>query len=133
MAKSKTGAIIVIERTNSLDFLKHTGHKTQIQLDGTMLESIFFKNGPLHDGAVIVKDNTIVATRVILPVSENKKIPARFGLRHRAAIGISEKTDALVLVISEQSGEISLVKDGQFVKYKTLDELRHLLTEDLAV
>jgi diadenylate cyclase len=82
---------------------------------------------------VIVKDNTIVATRVILPVSENKKIPARFGLRHRAAIGISEKTDALVLVISEQSGEISLVKDGQFVKYKTLDELRHLLTEDLAV
>jgi len=133
MAKSKTGAIIVIERTNSLDFLKHTGHKTQIQLDGTMLESIFFKNGPLHDGAVIVKDNTIVATRVILPVSENKKIPARFGLRHLAAIGISEKTDALVLVISEQSGEISLVKDGQFVKYKTLDELRHLLTEDLAV
>ncbi len=132
MAKSKTGAIIVIERSNSLDFLHHTGQKTRILLDNTILETIFFKNSPLHDGAVVIKENNIVATRVILPVSENKKIPAQFGLRHRAALGISEKTDALVLVISEQSGEISLVKDGAFVPYKNLDDLRHLLTEDLS-
>lgn len=133
MAAEKTGAIIVLERENSLDFLKNTGDEANIELSPQILETIFFKNSPLHDGAIIVKDNFITATRVVLPVSDSTAIPARFGLRHLAAVGISEKTDALVLVISEQSGKISYVKDGEFCKFKNTDDLRRMLTEDLSV
>ena len=80
MASEKTGAIIVIERSNSLDFLTNTGDKTNISLSSQILETIFFKNSPLHDGAIIIKDNTITATRVVLPVSESTTIPKRYGL-----------------------------------------------------
>ena len=76
------------------------------------LETIFFKNSPLHDGAIILEGNFIKATRVVLPVSESTSIPTRFGLRHRAGFGITEKTDALAIVISEQSGKISYIKKG---------------------
>ena len=96
MAKEKTGAIIVLEKENSLDFLKSTGDEANIELSSQILETIFFKNSPLHDGAIIIKNNYIIATRVVLPVSDSTTIPTRFGLRHRAAIGISEKTDSLV-------------------------------------
>lgn len=132
MAKDRTGAIIVLERNNNLDFLRNTGEISQIELSQHILETIFFKNSPLHDGAIIVKDNTITATRVILPVSEANDIPARFGLRHRAAIGISEKTDALVLVISEQTGTLSYVKDGRVLSYENLEDLKEKLAADLA-
>ena len=81
----------------------------------------------------IVKNNFIKATRVVLPVSESASIPSRFGLRHRAAIGISEKTDAVVLVISEQSGKISYIKDGIFCKFKSIDDLMRILNEDLSL
>jgi len=133
MAEEKTGAIIVLERENKLDFLTNTGDEANIEISAQILESIFFKNSPLHDGAIIIKNNFIIATRVILPVSESSSIPARFGLRHRAAVGISEKTDAAVLVISEQTGEISYVKDGAFCKFKNIKDLRRLLTEDLSI
>ncbi|MEK9609405.1 MAG: diadenylate cyclase CdaA [Flavobacteriaceae bacterium] len=133
MAADKTGAIIVMERENNLDFIKNTGDEANIEISAQILETIFFKNSPLHDGAIIVKDNNITATRVVLPVSESSSIPARFGLRHRAAVGISEKTDALVLVISEQTGKISYVKDGGFCKFKNTEDLRRLLTEDLSI
>ena len=133
MAADKTGAIIVMERENNLDFVKNTGDEANIEISAQILETIFFKNSPLHDGAIIVKDNSITATRVVLPVSESSSIPARFGLRHRAAVGISEKTDALVLVISEQTGKISYVKDGEFYKFKNTEDLRRLLTEDLSI
>ena len=133
MAKEKTGAIIVLEKENSLDFLKSTGDEANIELSSQILETIFFKNSPLHDGAIIIKNNHIIATRVVLPVSDSTTIPTRFGLRHRAAIGISEKTDSLVLVTSEQTGKISYVKDGQFCKFKNLEDLRRLLTEDLSI
>ena len=133
MANEKTGAIIVLERENNLDFLHNTGDEANIELTGQILETIFFKNSPLHDGAVIVKNNFIKATRVVLPVSESASIPARFGLRHRAAIGISEKTDAVVLVISEQSGKISYIKDGVFCKFKSIDDLMRILNEDLSL
>ena len=133
MASDKTGAIIVLERENNLDFLKNTGDDANIEISAQILETIFFKNSPLHDGAIIVKNNFIKATRVVLPVSESSSIPARFGLRHRAAVGISEKTDALVLVISEQTGKISYVKDGEFCKFKNTEDLRRLLTEDLSI
>ena len=133
MANEKTGAIIVLERENNLDFLQNTGDEANIELSGQILETIFFKNSPLHDGAVIVKNNFIKATRVVLPVSESASIPSRFGLRHRAAIGISEKTDAVVLVISEQSGKMSYIKDGAFCKFKSIDDLMRILNEDLSL
>ena len=130
MASDKT-AIIVLERSNNLDFVKSTGDETNIDLSPQILESIFYKNSPLHDGAVIIKGNTITATRVVLPVSESSSIPTRFGLRHRAALGIAEKTDALVVVISEQRGEMIYIKDGEFKKYATAEKLKRALSEDL--
>lgn len=133
MANEKTGAIIVFERENSLEFLKNTGDEANIEISAQILETIFFKNSPLHDGAIIVKNNFIKATRVVLPVSESTSIPSRFGLRHRAAIGVSEKTDAVVLVISEQTGKISYIKDGEFYKFKNIEELRRILTDDLSL
>ena len=131
MSKSKTGALIVIERTNGLDFLINTGDQMNALVNEVILESIFFKNSPLHDGATIIRDNYVVATRVVLPVSDSTKIPARFGLRHRAAIGVTEKTDAVCLLVSEETGEISYIKDGEFVLYTTQDELNEKLKNDL--
>ena len=133
MANEKTGAIIVLERGNNLDFIKNTGDEANIELSTQILETIFFKNSPLHDGAIIIKDNQIIATRVVLPVSDSTAIPSKFGLRHRAGFGISEKTDALVLVISEQSGEISYIKDGGSCKFKNTEDLRRMITEDLSI
>ncbi len=132
LATSKTGALLVIERTNKLDFLVSTGDKMNAQINDAIIQSIFYKNSPLHDGATIIRDNNIIATRVILPVSENTKIPSRFGLRHRAAIGITEKTDAVCVIVSEETGEISYVKDGGFILYKDEEELLQLLRHDLS-
>ena len=131
MSKTKTGALIVIERTNGLDFLINTGDQMNALVNEVILESIFFKNSPLHDGATIIRDNYVVATRVVLPISDSTKIPARFGLRHRSAIGVSEKTDAVCLLVSEETGEISYIKDGEFVLYTTQDELNEKLKNDL--
>ena len=91
MARKKTGAIIVLKRTNSLDFTINESNLTQIKITPQVLESVFFKNSPLHDGAIIIENNIIVATRVILPVSESTNLPSSYGLRHRAALGITEK------------------------------------------
>lgn len=132
MSRSKTGALIVIERTNSLDFLINTGDAMNALVNEVILESIFYKNSPLHDGATIIRDNYVVATRVILPISDSTKIPSRFGLRHRAAIGVSEKTDAVCILVSEETGEISYIKDGEFVLYNSKEELNEKLKEDLA-
>jgi uncharacterized protein (TIGR00159 family) len=132
MGQTKTGALIVIERTSSLDFLINTGDEMNAQINDAILQSIFYKNSPLHDGALIIRDNFIVATRVILPVSSSTRIPARFGLRHRAAIGVSEKTDAVCLCVSEETGEISYIKDGEFELYENLAELGEKLRKDLA-
>ena len=131
MAKTKTGVLIVIERTNSLDFLINTGDKMNALLNEALLESVFYKNSPLHDGALIIRDNYIVATRVVLPISDSIKIPSRFGLRHRAAIGVSEKTDAVCLLVSEETGEISYIKDGGFELYTDFKELNEKLRKDL--
>jgi diadenylate cyclase len=131
MSKTKTGVLIVIERTNSLDFLINTGDKMNAQINDALLQSVFYKNSPLHDGALIIRDNYIVATRAILPISDSTKIPARFGLRHKAAIGVSEKTDAVCLLVSEETGEVSYIKDGGFEFYKDLKELNEKLRKDL--
>ena len=131
MSKSKTGALIVIERNNNLDFLVKTGDEMNIAVSQPIIESIFFKNSPLHDGAAIIENNTIKATRVILPLNNEKTVPDRFGLRHRAAIGVTEKTDALAVAVSEESGQISYFKDGEFVIYKDLEDLAEKLKKDL--
>ena len=133
MAKSKTGAIIIIERENSLGFLKNTGDINNIELSSQILETIFFKNSPLHDGAVIIKGNSIVASRVVLPVSDTDKIPKRLGLRHRAGIGISEKTDALAIVVSEQRGKITFIKDGEFDEDISFQKLKSQIKKDLSL
>jgi len=99
MGATNTGALIVIERNNNLDFLTNTGDEMNILVSQPIIESIFFKNSPLHDGAIIIDNNVVKATRVILPVNNEKNIHERFGLRHRAAVGITEKTDALALSV----------------------------------
>ncbi len=131
MALSKTGVLIVLERNNNLDFLISTGDEMNIKVTQPILESIFFKNSPLHDGAVIIKNNIIKATRVILPVNNEKSIPQRFGLRHRAAIGVTEKTDAIAIVVSEESGHISYFVDGEFIVFKDTKELTEIIKKDL--
>lgn len=131
MGSSKTGALIVIERHNNLDVIADSGDSMNIDVTQPIIESIFFKNSPLHDGAIIIANNSIKATRVILPVSNEKNIPQRFGLRHRAAVGITEKTDALALVVSEETGQISFIKDGQFVMYDNTEALKEMLKKDL--
>ena len=132
LKKTKTGAIFVFERNNSLDFIKDDGDKINAEISFAIIESIFHKNSPLHDGAVIIVGNLIVSSRVTLPVSKNKKINKSFGLRHKAAIGISEESDAVCIVISEETGKISYVKNGDFCDYKNDDELKELLSEDLS-
>jgi len=131
LSTTKTGALIVIERTNSLDFLVSSGDRMYAEVRIPLLESIFYKNSPLHDGAIIIRDNYVVATRVILPVSNDSKVPLRFGLRHRAGIGVSEKTDAVCLIVSEETGEISYIKDGSFEPYADYDELQEKLRSDV--
>ncbi|NRA93569.1 MAG: TIGR00159 family protein [Psychroserpens sp.] len=131
MGSSKTGALIVLERNNNLDFLINTGDEMNINVTQAIIESIFFKNSPLHDGAIIIENNVVKATRVILPVNNEKNIPKRFGLRHRAAVGITEKTDAIALVVSEETGQVSYLKSGEFIMFENRDELLKLLKKDL--
>lgn len=113
MAKSQTGAIIVIRRKLSLDHIIETGDVINADTTSRLLESIFFKGGPLHDGAVILGGDKIVAARCVLPISDKSDLPAHYGMRHRAAIGISESTDAYVVVVSEETGNISVVSGGE--------------------
>lgn len=131
MGRTQTGALIVIQKSTKLDFVKNTGDKMNIELNQPIVEAIFYKNSPLHDGAMIIEDNKITATRVILPVSNDRTIPLRFGLRHRAAVGITEKTDALALAVSEETGQTSYIKDGEFVIFEDSEELINKLREDL--
>ncbi len=131
MGKTFTGALIIIQKSTNLDFVKNSGDTMNIEINQPIIESIFQKNGPLHDGAMVVEDNKITATRVILPVSNDRTIPLRFGLRHRAAVGITEKTDALALVVSEESGQISYIKDGEFIIFENTEELVLKLKDDL--
>lgn len=131
MSSTKTGAIMVIQRNNSLDFVKSSGDKMYIEISQPIIESIFYKNSPLHDGAAIIVNNYIVATRVILPVSNERNIPLHYGLRHRAAVGITEKTDALAIIVSEETGNISYIKNGEFVDFDDLIELSAIIKEDL--
>lgn len=132
MASTRTGALIVLERNNNLDFLTSSGDAMNIAVTQPIIESIFFKNSPLHDGAIVIASNIVKATRVILPLSSERNIPQRFGLRHRAAVGITEKTDALAIVVSEETGQISYIKNGEFVMFDNQVELIGMIKNDLA-
>ncbi|MBR3916909.1 MAG: diadenylate cyclase CdaA [Bacteroidaceae bacterium] len=114
MSQQKTGALIVVERCDTLDEIVKTGESLNADVNQRLLESMFFKNAPLHDGAVIIRGNKIVAAQCILPVSRNLNIPKKFGLRHRSAMGISENTDAVAIVVSEETGSITAAVNGRF-------------------
>ena len=131
LMKSKTGALFIIERNNSLDFIRNTGDNLYLEISSPIIESIFYKNSPLHDGAVILDGNFITAARVILPVSENKNINSRLGLRHRAAFGITEKTDAIAIVISEENGKITFIKNGEIFSHKNIEQLKTMIEAEL--
>lgn len=130
MSKTKTGAIIVITKNSELKFYINTGDIIDAVLSKRLIESIFSKTSPLHDGAIIISQNKIKAARCVLPVTENPDLPARFGMRHRAAVGITEQSDAIVLVVSEQTGEFSLAQGGQINANLSLDELEKILERE---
>lgn len=131
MSGSKTGALIVIARKTDLKFYIGTGESVDSALSARMLENIFFKNSPLHDGAVVIKDNRIVAARCVLPVTEREDFPVNYGMRHRAAVGISENTDAIAICVSEQTGSISLVFRGEIHSQLSREKLIFLLEKHL--
>jgi len=115
MAKTKTGALIVISKKSELTVYAETGDGLNADTTSRLIESIFNKYSPLHDGAVIITGNKVVAARCVLPVSENLNLPPNYGLRHRAAMGITESTDSMVIVVSEETGEISLAENGKLI------------------
>ena len=129
MSEDKTGALIVLTHKNTLDDVISTGDKIDAAIHRRLIMNLFFKNSPLHDGALVVANNRLVAARCTLPITENKNIPARYGMRHKAAIGITEESDADVIVISEETGRISFVRGGKVTPIQNINELKLLLTE----
>jgi uncharacterized protein (TIGR00159 family) len=130
MALKKTGGLIVIGRTSRLDVYSEAGEILLAVISAELLETIFFKNSPLHDGAVLIEDGRILAARCPLPITDQLNLPNHFGMRHRAAIGITESTDALVVIISEESGHISVTDTGKMIENITPAELRKILLKE---
>ena len=124
MAETRTGALIVLARDFSLDGIAETGDMIDAAVSRRLIENIFFKNSPLHDGALLIASERIVAARCTLPISENPHIPPHYGMRHRAAVGVSEQTDAFVVVVSEETGNISTVEGGVIKTCGDLIQLR---------
>ena len=131
MAKKKVGALIVIERATPLDDIVQTGEQIDARVNKLLIENIFFKNSPLHDGAMIVSKKRIKAAGCILPVSHNMDIPKELGLRHRAAMGISQDSDAIAVVVSEETGRISVAIKGQFHLRLSAEELESILAREM--
>lgn len=129
MSEEKTGALIVMQHNSPLEDIINTGDKIDAAVHRRLIMNLFFKNSPLHDGAVVISADRIVAARCTLPITEKKKIPASFGMRHKAAIGITEETDADVVVVSEETGRISFVRGGEVTAIKNINELKLLLSE----
>ncbi|MBC6991222.1 diadenylate cyclase CdaA [Hymenobacter sp. BT491] len=131
LAGKNTGALIAFTMSSELKFYAESGDLIDATVSKRLLMSIFNKTSPLHDGAVIIASNRIKAARCILPVSENPDVPASMGLRHRAAIGLTEVTDSVVLVVSEETGQISLVRGGEVFRNLSSADLRARLNEFL--
>lgn len=130
LAGSNTGALMVISKSTELKFYAESGDILDAELSKRLLISIFNKYSPLHDGAVIIHNGRIKAARCILPVTE-REVPAQFGLRHRAAIGMSETTDAIVLIISEETGQLSMSKNGKILHNMSFQEIRETINDYL--
>ena len=131
MAKTKTGAIIVITRENGLPNYIDTGEIINAKTSNLFLQSIFFKNSPLHDGAVIITGETIKAARCVLPATENDSFPSNLGMRHRAAAGITENTDSIAIVVSEEKGKISVAHNGKLDISLSAKQLKEFLQKKL--
>ena len=129
MSRQRTGALIVIQRNEALTEYINSGDVIDANISQRLIENIFFKNSPLHDGAMIVRNKRIAAAGCILPVSHNVDIPRSFGLRHRSALGIAEKSDALAIVVSEETGAISVANEGVLYSDVSTDKLEVMLSQ----
>lgn len=132
MSESKTGALIVFPGRNSLEDIVATGDRIDGQVSRRLILNLFFKNSPLHDGAVIIDGNRIIAARCTLPITEKTDLPASYGMRHKAAVGISESSDAAVVVVSEETGTVSYVSGGAVTTINNLNELKLILDSSIS-
>ena len=128
MARSRTGALRVIEQVMNLESYEKTGDMIDANINSRLIENIFFKNSPLHDGAMIIAHDRIMAAGCILPVSHDINIPRSLGLRHRSALGIAQATDAVAIVVSEETGGISIAHRGVLTTHISSTDLEHRLT-----
>jgi uncharacterized protein (TIGR00159 family) len=131
MSKNKVGALIVVQRHALLNDIVNTGDVINADINQRLIENIFFKNSPLHDGAMIIANRRILAAGCILPVSHNLDIPKSLGLRHRAALGMSQESDALCIIVSEETGGISIARGGKFQLRLSAEELEAILTKEM--
>jgi len=130
LAKRRVGALIAIQQIVSLDRYEETGEILNANISSRLIENIFFKNSPLHDGAMIIGGKRIKAAACILPVSQNQDIPKDLGLRHRSALGLSQETDAKVIIVSEETGRISLAHQGKLFINISAEELQNKLVSE---
>jgi uncharacterized protein (TIGR00159 family) len=130
MANKNVGALIVVIKQNELELYIKTGETIDAKISKSLIENIFFKNSPLHDGAIIIDKGRIKAARCILPSTEKTKFPVNLGLRHRAAVGITEQSDAITIVVSEQTGQISYSKSGKLTTNVKPNELKIFLKQE---
>lgn len=130
MSKERTGALIVFERINSLEHIAATGTQLNAEVSQELIRNIFFPKAALHDGAMIISANRIQAAGCVLPLSENRNISSDLGTRHRAGVGMSESSDALVIIVSEETGSISVATDGMLKRGLTVETLRKMLEKE---
>lgn len=133
MSRGKVGALIIVERAIRLDDIVDTGDRIDANINQRLIENIFFKNSPLHDGAMIISAKRIKAAGCILPVSHSHNIPKELGLRHRAALGISQDSDAIAIIVSEETGGISVAIHGEFQLRLSAEKLESILTKEMAL
>ena len=131
MSRNKVGALIVIERGAPITDIIDTGERIDARINQRLIENIFFKNSPLHDGAMVISKGRIVAAGCILPVSHNQDIPKYLGLRHRTALGMTQESDSLTIVVSEETGRISVANNGEFRLRLSAEELESVLTQEI--
>ena len=131
MSWSRTGALVIFERSDSLDEIIKTGTQVNAKVVDELIRNIFYEGAPLHDGAMIIRDGQICAAGCVLPLSDNRNLAKELGTRHRAAVGMSERADSVSLVVSEETGAISVAIRGQLKRNLIPEQLEELLTEEL--
>ena len=132
MSEEKTGALIVIAHMTPLDDIISTGDRIDASIHRRLIMNLFFKNSPLHDGALVISGDRIIAARCTLPITERTDIPANYGMRHKAAIGVTEETDADAIVVSEETGRISFIRSGVVTPITNINELKLLLNSSMS-